>query len=312
VPSRIRSRRIDPEQLLVPGAAPADRAPAVLADRVAAARALDLGARIGLAADLQATAGNAATAAALGSIRTDKPQSPAGGVQAIVDATKKPNQRGLTRSSFDANRMPLFKVQRPAQEGGAFTTKAVVPRLPDPDHEVWWPAEGRHLLGPYGKGKRWLQVTGDWSKKLKEGEDRHVEDMDLAYQMTWGRVRDVLAEMAAQEKPYTGATSEAALQAAWKDFKRRLPPGFRPEGDTPTKEAQEAVWGPDDPKSVFSRMWRESARARDDSGEHTPSEEMLLEKGNDLINELKDGNSKTPGRDSKTVMTEAWDRILKR
>jgi hypothetical protein len=312
VPSRIRTRRIDPDEQLMASAGAARREPAALQDRVAAAPALDLGSRIGLAADLQATAGNAATASALSHIRTDKPQSPAGGVQAIVDATKKPNQRGLTRSSFDANRMPLFKVQRPAQEGSAFTTKAVVPRLPDPDHEVWWPAEGRHLLGPYGKGKRWLQVTGDWSTKLKEGEDRHVEDMDLAYQMTWGRVRDVLAEMAKEEKPYTGATAEAALHAAWKDFKKRLPPGFRPEGDAPTKEAQEAVWGPDDPKSVFSRMWRESARARDDSGEHTPSEEMLLEKGNDLVNELKPGGSKIPGRDAKTVMDEGWARITKR
>ena len=312
MPSRIRSRRIDPDQLLVPGVAPARREPGALAERMAAAPALDLGSRIGLAADLQASAGNAATASALSSIRTDKPQSPAGGVQAIVDATKKPSQRGLTRSSYDANKMPLFKVQRPAQEGSAFTTKAVVPRLPDPDHEVWWPAEGKHLLGPYGKGKRWLQVSGDWSKKLKEGEDRHVEDMDLAYQMTWGRVRDVLADMAAQEKPYTGATAEAALQAAWKDFQKRLPAGFRPEGDKPTKEAQEAVWGPDDKKSVFSKMWRESAWARDDSGEHTPSEEKLVEKGNDLINELKPGGSKIPGRDAKTVMDEGWARIIKR
>ena len=312
MPSRIRTRRIAPEDGLLAPAAPARRDPPHLAERVAAAPALDLGSRIGLAADLQARAGNAATAAALSHIRTDKPQAPADGVQAIVDATKKPSQRGLTRSSFDANRMPLFKVQRPAQEGSAFATKAVVPRLPDPDHEVWWPAEGKHLLGPHGKGRRWLQVSGDWSKKLKEGEDRHVEDMDLAYEMTWGRVRDVLADMAAQDKPYTGASPEAALQSAWNDFKKRLPAGFRPEGDTPTKEAQEKVWGPDDPKSAFSRMWRESARARDDSGEHTPSEEMLREQGNDLINELKDGNSKIPGRDAKTVMEEGWARILKR
>ena len=61
MPSRIRSRRIDPDQLLVPGlSARRDPAP-YLAERVAAAPALDLESRIALAADLQATAGRSIT-----------------------------------------------------------------------------------------------------------------------------------------------------------------------------------------------------------------------------------------------------------
>jgi hypothetical protein len=208
--------------------------------------------------------------------------------------------------------MPLFKVQRPSQDGTTFTTRPVVPRLPEPDHDVYWPAEGRHLIGPYGKGKRWLQVSATWEQRLKDGESRHVEDMDLAYQMTWGRVRDVLDAMAKEEKPYSGATSEAAVAAAWKDFKKRLPAGFRPEGDTPTKEAQETVWGPDDRNSVFSKLWAESGRARDRSGDHTPAEQMLAEQGNDLINELADGQSDIPGPESRKVMDEGWARITRR
>ena len=207
----------------------ARREPSSLALRAAAAPALDLGSRIALAADLQATAGNAATTAALGEIRTDKPQAPPGGVKAIMDQGSG-GQRGLTRSSFDANKMPLFKVQRPALEGSTYTTRAIVPRLPEPDHEVWWPSKGRHLIGSYGKGKRYLEVSADWSDKLLSGETRHVEDMDLAYEMTWGRVRDVLAEMAKAEKPYSGATAEAARDAAVEGLPEAPPGGVPARG----------------------------------------------------------------------------------
>jgi hypothetical protein len=306
----MRTRRLEPDELPLAARRGVRREPESLALRSAAGPALDLESRIALAADLQATAGNAATTAALGEVRTDKPQAPAGGVKAIMDLGSG-GQRGLTRSSFDANKMPLFKVQRPALEGASYTTRAVVPRLPEPDHEVYWPAPGRHLIGPYGKGKRYLELSRDWSDKLLAGESRHVEDMDLAYAMTWGRVRDVLAEMAQAEKPYTGATPEAARDAAWKDFQKRLPAGFRPEGPAPTKEAQERVWGPDDKGSVFTKLWKESGRARDASGDHTPDQSMKLEKGNDRIDELSDGKSHIPGPESKTLMDEAWRRIVK-
>lgn len=310
MPSRIRTRRLEADELPLAAGRAVRHEPSSLALRAAAAPALDLESRIALAADLQATAGNAATTAALGEVRTDKPQAPPGGVKAIMDLGSG-GQRGLTRSSFDANKMPLFKVQRPALEGSTYTTRAVVPRLPEPDHEVYWPSKGRHLIGAYGKGKRYLEVSDDWSNKLLEGESRHVQDMDLAYEMTWGRVRDVLAEMAKAEKPYSGATAEAARDAAWMDFKKRLPAGFRPDGPAPTKEAQERVWGPDDTGSVFTKLWKESARSRDQSGDHTPDQQMMLEKGNDRIDELADGRSHIPGQESKALMDEAWRRVVK-
>ena len=59
--------------------------------------------------------------------------------------------------------------------------------------------------------------------------------------MTWGKVAAVLNKMA--EEKLTGPTVEAALQSAWQTFKTRLPEGMRPEGDTPTAEAQEKKWG---------------------------------------------------------------------
>jgi hypothetical protein len=135
--------------------------------------------------------------------------------------------------------------------------------------------------------------------------------MTLAYEMTWGRVRDILEAMSKEEKPWAGATAEAARDAAYREFKKRLPAGFRPEGDVPTKEAQEKVWGPDDPSSVFSKMWAESGKARDKSGQHTPAEKPMATTGKDEVYELDNGLSDIPGKASKKLMDEAWARITR-
>ena len=82
--------------------------------------------------------------------------------------------------------------------------------------------------------------------------------------MTWGKVAAVLNKMA--EEKFTGPTVEAALQSAWQTFKARLPEGLRPEGDTPTAEAQEKKWGADDKNTIFRKMMNETKRARDNSG----------------------------------------------
>jgi hypothetical protein len=303
-----RARRLDAQEPLPVGARhPASSAP--VAVRAGAAGELDLGSRIALAADLQAAAGNAATAAFLGEIRTDHELAPEKGIQDLM-ALKVSGQRGLTRATHDSTRTPLFRIERPQLTGGTYAAKAKAPRLPSLDQEVWWPGPGLHLIRPLGKGNQRLEVTQDWSDRILEGENEHVADNERAYELTWGTVARVLAEMA-DAGPYAGASEEDVLKAAWADFKRRLPAQLRPDGDKPTREAQEARWGIDAKTSAYAKLMGESKRVRDDTNQHTPLQVLKEHRGADQIDELMDGQSKIPGPKSAQVMQEAWDRLAK-
>lgn len=302
----IHARRLDAQEPLVVGARRAASS-APIAARAGAAGALDLGARVALAGDLQATAGNAATAAFLGEIRTDHELAPEKGIQDLM-ALKVSGQRGLTRATHDSTRTPLFRLERPQLTGGTYAAKAKAPRLPSLDQEVWWPGPGLHLVRSLGKGSQRLEVTQDWSDKILTGENEHVADNEKAYELTWGKVVEVLAEMA-DAKPYAGASEDEVLKAAWADFKRRLPAQLRPEGDKPTREAQEAKWGIDGKTSAYARLMGESKRARDDTSQHTPLEVLKEHRGADQIDELMDGQSKIPGASTEDVIRAAWDKL---
>ena len=127
--------------------------------------------------------------------------------------------------------------------------------------------------------------------------------------MTWGRVASTINAMAAGQA-FTGPTVDAARDAAWSAFKAKLPEGFRPTGETPTTEAQEAVWGMDD-LTVFRRMMRETKRARDNGGWHTPDESLKASEGDDRIDELATGGSKIGQVTSEKLLEDAWKRITK-
>lgn len=306
--SRVRTRRIDPLEGLLPPARPAPRASDwSIASRAGAVDGLDLGSRIGLAADLQGTAGNTAMARLVGLARSDKKMDAPGGVADIMAASG-PGNRGLTRTSYTAN-PPLFRTGRNEQVGESWSVRTVEPRLPSLDHEVMWPAPGLHKIRSLGKGSQFLEVTEDWSTKLGAGETEHVTDIDTAWAMTWGKVAAVLREMSAEK--FTGSTVEAAQQSAWQAFKRRLPEGLRPEGDTPTAEAQEKKWGADDKNTLFRKLMNESKRARDNQGWHTPDQSQKEARGDDRIDELSKGNSRIDEVKSATLIKDAWDRLTK-
>ena len=306
--SRVRTRRIDPWEAIGSGArSPARGADWSLASRAGAIDGLDLGSRIGLAADVQGTAGNAAMAQLVGLARSDKKMDAPGGVAAIMAASG-PGNRGLTRTSYTAN-PPLFRTGRNEQSGESWTVRTVAPRLPSLDHEVMWPAPGLHKIRSLGKGSQFLEVTEDWSTKLGAGETEHVTDIDAAWAMTWGKVAAVLKAMS--EEKFTGSTVEAAQQSAWQAFKRRLPEGLRPEGDTPTAEAQEKKWGADDKNTIFRKLMNESKRARDNQGWHTPDQSQKEARGDDRIDELSKGNSRIGEVTSEQLIKDAWDRLTK-
>lgn len=307
---RVRAHRLDAQEpAIAPARTSAHPAPWALASRSAAGEHLDLGSRIALAGDLQATVGNAAVAHLVGLVRTDRRKEPPGGVREIGEAAGSPGNRGLTRSTYVAN-PPIFRIGRTEQVGGTWNVKPAEVRLPSLDYEVFWPAPGRHRVGAYGSGNHLLQVSEDWSNRLLAGENEHVADTDRAWEMTWGRVASAINAMASGA-PSTGATADAARDAAWQEFRRRLPEPMRPTGDTPTVEAQEAKWGPDDAATIFRRMMGETRRVRDLSGWHTPDQSLRGMEGADRVDELSDGTSRIPGVETNQVMQDAWDRITR-
>ncbi len=306
--SRIRTRRLEPwEALRASAHAPARAAEGPLAARAAAVDGLDLGSRIGLTANLQRTVGNAATAQLVGLARTDRKKDPPGGLGEIMKASG-PGNRGLTRTSYTAN-PPLFRGGAVEQQGEKWVARPATVRLPQLDHEVMWPATGLHLIRSLGKGSQFLDVSGEWETKLGEGETEHVTDIDKAWAMTWGKVAGVINGM--EKEKFTGSTPDAARAAAWQAFKGRLPEPLRPEGDTPTTEAQEKKWGADNKETFFRKLMNESKRARDNQGWHTPDQSQKESRGDDRIDELSKGNSRIGEVKTDKLISEAWERLAK-
>jgi hypothetical protein len=306
--SRVRTHRLDPwEPVPATGGTPSRRSGWSLAASVDGIGDLDLGSRIAAAESVQRTAGNAAMATVLGHARTDHKTAPPTGVNDII-ALSSPGNRGLTHSVYTGN-APIFRMGGFAQENGAWTTHPAPVRLPPLDHDVYWPAPGLHKLRSMGKGSQFLEVTDDWSNTLGEGESEHVSDNDAAYAMSWGKIADIINAMANEK--FSGATTEAAQAAAWAAFRSRLPGLFRPEGETPTTEAQEKKWGADVDGNPFRKLMNESKRARDWGGWHTPDEQMKEMRGDDQIDELKTGGSKIGQVKTDQLMKDAWDKLAK-
>jgi hypothetical protein len=282
--------------------------PRSLGDRAGVGARMDLGSRIALTADLQGSAGNGAVAQLVGFVRTDRRKDPPDGLREMMEQGSG-GQRGLTRTSYVAN-PPIFRVGHVEQTGNTWATRPSDIRLPSLDHEVFYPAPGRHRLRAYGSGGQFLDVTEEWSNRLYQGEGEHVDDIDRAWDMTWGCVARSINAMAAGER-FTGPTAEAAQAAAWQAFKRRLPTALQPDGDAPTPEAQEAKWGVDNRDTIFRRLMGESKRARDLSGWHTPQESLKQMEGDDRVDELSIGNSRIGQVPSERLMKEAWDRVTR-
>jgi hypothetical protein len=303
----VRRQRLDPDVPLGSRERSGARRPAPgLVAQAGAAGGLDLGSRIALAADLQGAAGNAATARLLGLVRTDHREEPPGGMASIM-ATGSGASRGLTRTAHTAD-TPLFRLGRTEQVDGRWNVYPVSVRPRPLQHDVYWPAPGRHVIRSLGQINQVLVVSEEWSARIGQGEDEHVADTDLAYDMTWGRVEGAINAMA-DAGPVSGSTVEEASAAAWEAFKRRLPAPLRPAGDRPTPEAQEAKWGAEVRTSLFRRLMGESARARDLSQWHTPSTELIPGEGPDRVEKITAGNSRIPGTPPQQLMREAWDRI---
>jgi hypothetical protein len=291
----------------------------------AVARGLDPGelgaADRGLAlGELGASAGNAAVVSLVHQVRTNHEMSPEKGVIEMRQI-KPGNTLGHTRMELPAT-PPLFEPVVAGGEKGMFTARPRPVRIPEPTFDVRYPGAGMHLLPPRGGDadpgpKRYLDVASQWPAKILSGEDEHVEDQTLAIDMTWGRVRDVINELA-EEPPATGPTAAAAEAAAWKRFADALPKLLRPAGERPSKEAQQERWGPHVRRNPFDRLLRESEQRRDLNSNregtrntgawHSLAQVRAFERKGEVY-EIHQGDAKIPGPLPDQVMKEAEERI---
>jgi hypothetical protein len=272
---------------------------------------LPVDARATALADIGAAAGNGAVVELVTRARTDFPLDPPQGVREIRRIGGG-GQLGHCRTFMPAD-PPLFRLGNPETVEGGVGIRPRRTRAPEFDFHVRYPMPGRHLLyesrtAEGAEANIWLDVSSDWSNRLKGGEEDHVEDQSIARNDTWGRVVEA-ANRLADGPPIVAASPDEARRAAWARFVRSLPPLLRPDGAEPTEEAQLAKWGPEVRTSVFRQLVGESKLARDDSQWHTPSADLDHMDGAAEIRVVGDGSSRIPGPRPTELMQAAWDRL---
>jgi hypothetical protein len=229
--------------------------------------------------------GSGGRAVVVGRIKLDaKPKGPPGGLKAIREMK---GGRGIlcnTIASIDPS-PPLMRPETPQKTEAGWTCRSRTTRVPQPYFDEYWPTAGRHTLAPH----IYLDVTDEWEGKLKQGEDEHVADSTLGWEVTWGRVAkavDALAKKPGKPQP----TEEAARLDLWQRFARCLPADLRPAGASPTEEAQLARWG-FEPKTTLFRVLFGATEARDLRNWHLPETDTDIV-GKDEFKTLKAGGSR--------------------
>jgi hypothetical protein len=243
--------------------------------------------------DLQRLAGNRAVAAEVGSSRNGRvvvgvskvelkthPSSPPAGVRAIRESRGGGGLLGRTVASIESA-PPLLRADAPIKSDKGWTCQALPTRAPEPYLEEWWPTAGRHEMYPH----IYLDVSQDWEDRLKAGEDEHVADHTLGWQLTWAIVSQAVAELAKAPGP-ARPTEEAARSDLWERFRAALPADLRPGGDAATDEAQAAKWGLEPTTSLFRRLFQ-GTKARDQRGWHTTTSELDSQEGPDGRDEIR-------------------------
>lgn len=219
--------------------------------------------------ELQRLAGNSAVARALADGRgsglvtsvdamelTREGMGPEGGITGIRDHTSNKSAIALTQRGIRDD-PPIMRPEPPTKTASGYTTKAhKVDAVPEPMIKEWWPTAGRHKIaeGSY------LDVDGDWEKKLEKGEDEHASDAKLAWELTWKKVQATINSLAEKPGP-AEATSDGATRALWQRYVTALPKDLQPEGDMPNDTRQRDVLAVR-PGTFFAWMW-EITVARD-------------------------------------------------
>lgn len=189
---------------------------------------------------------------------------------------------------------PLMRPEPAAKVQGGYAAKAQkVGSIPEPEIHEWWPKDGRHKVSD----DTYLDVNGDWTKKLEQGEDEHRDDAKLAWELTWKKVQDTINSFAEKPGP-TAETPDAAEKALWSKYVAALPEKLKPEGASPSIAKQREVLGVT-PGTYFTWMW-EATVSRDSRMYHetrtVPSLKATNVPPGANINEIKPTSDfKVPG-----------------
>lgn len=261
--------------------------------------------------ELQRLAGNAAVAKSLigskrngrtvmgvDAIKVDqKPSAPPDGLKSIRAKKKGAGLLGYTIRSI-ADWAPLLKPEAPTQEGKGWTTKArPINHVPEPEFEEYWPTTGKHKIADH----TFIDVNGDWEKKLKGGEDEHVSDSTHAWQISWKKAAEIINGLS--KKPGAAQpTQEDATKDLWNRYRNALPSeDMRPKGDQPTESAQREIFSPD--HGTLFRWLFETTVVRDTRGYHEPKTKPEGV-GDDTVSTIVPGDSKLPGPLSPELIKE--------
>jgi hypothetical protein len=237
-----------------------------------------------------------------GHVATFKSEDAPGGLAAI---RKRHGPSAIAHTTGKINGLPpMFRVE-PGDDGkGGRTAKVRRTSTRPPDHDVELPGVGRHDVGAYGRFRHIIDINGDWAARLKVGEQEHVDDETIAWQVTWKVIADAINAVA-DGKPATGKTDDDAAKAAWSAVLGKLPGYLHPKDASET--AQTARW--DYVKgSPVKWLIDTSKRVRDvDAKWHFPTydPEDPNTKG-DMVDRPADGpTTKIPGKPAKDLLAEA-------
>ncbi len=261
--------------------------------------------------ELQRLAGNAAVARSLiGQQRNgrvvagvdtiklrEKPSPPPGGMKSFRDLANGRAIMGYTIREISDN-PPILKPESPSQTGEGWTVKArPVNYFGEPKFEEYWPTTGRHKLAEFN----YMDIDDKWEKKLHQGEDEHVSDTTLAWELTWKLVADTINRLAKAPGP-PQPTADEARRNLFERYRRALrEPDLRPEGAEPDENAQRKVLAVED-GTLFWWLFQTTV-VRDTRSYHLPKTDHKFE-DKDTISHLEDGGSQIPGPKSPELLKE--------
>ena len=260
--------------------------------------------------ELQRLAGNAAVAKSLvGSKRDGRivmgvdtikieqhPSPPEKGLKTIRDLKDGAGILGYTVRSI-ADWAPTLRPESPARDEKGWTTRArPINFVPEPEFKEWWPTEGLHKIAE----RTYIDVEGDWEKKLKGGEDEHVSDATHAWEISWKKAAELINALSKKPGP-PQPTAEAATKELWNRYRNALPEDMRPQGDQPTDAAQRAIFSPD--HGTLFRWLFETTVVRDTRGYHEPKTKPQGV-GKDTVSTIEPAKSQLPGPLSPALIKE--------
>ena len=272
-----------------------------LAERAGAAGDLDLGARIGLAAEVQSSAGNAAMRHLVGLVRSDHKMDPPGGLGEIIALS---GPAAWPDPDVVHGQPTLFRGGRVEQDGQSWVSRPAKVKLPELEHEVYWPA--RPAQDPLARqGIAVPRRDRGLVEHPRQGRDgaRHRQRRRLRDDL--GQGRGVLNAMA--DEKFTGPTAEAAQQAAWQAFKRRSRPACGPRATPRRPRPRRRSGAGRQEHAVPQADERDQASPR--LGLAHTDQSLKQNRGDDRIDELSKGNSHIDEYNTPKMMQTASDRL---